>query len=87
MDTPEKTPTTTTNNKKAMKCLLFPLDITFDLLRVMTLCHECQAGDSEGVLMTKHLLEVSGYERRSHFCFSVPCLLSHVAAGDIVCLY
>lgn len=33
----------------------------------MTLCCESQTGDS-GVLMTKHLLGVSGYERRSHFC-------------------
>lgn len=42
--------------------------------------------DSEGVLTTKHLLGVSGYERRSYFCFSAPCLLSHVAAEDIVCV-
>lgn len=82
-----KNPNQPTNQKKkALKYSLFPLDITLDLLRAMTLCHESQAGDSEGVLLTKHLLGVSGYERRSHFCCSVPCLLSHVPAGDIVCV-
>lgn len=85
MHTPEKTPTNQQKKKKkkALKCSLFPLDITLDLLRAMTLCCESQTGDSEGVLMTKHLLGVSGYERRSHFCLSMPCLLSCVAAGDM----
>lgn len=70
----------------ALKCSLFPLDITLDLLRAMTLCRKSQMGGSEGVLMTKHMYGFSGYERRSHFCFSVPCLLSHEASGDIVCV-
>lgn len=72
--------------KKGLEMFTFFLHITLDLLKAMTLCCESQTGDSEGVLMTKHLLGVSGYERRSHFCFSAPCLLSHVAAGDIVCV-
>lgn len=56
--TPEKNP----NKKKVLKCSLFPLYITLDLLGVMTLCCESQMGDSEGELKTEHLLGVSGYQ-------------------------
>lgn len=72
--------------KNNLESSLFSSDITLDLLGAMTLCCESQTGDSEGVLMTKHLLGVSGYERRSRFCFSAPCLLNCVAAGDTMCM-
>lgn len=54
----KKTPT----KKKVLKCSLFPLPITLDLLGVMTLCCESQMGDSEGELKTEHLIGVSGYQ-------------------------